>query len=71
MSTLMPSLSLFILSSLVAGTMANKQVLGEEILCKIVKWAVFGTQLVSCSDTGDTGNLMHILCVSSVAKSYS
>lgn len=35
--------SLLIFSSFVAGAMTNKQVLGEEILRKIVKWVVLGT----------------------------
>jgi hypothetical protein len=41
--------------------MRNKQILAEEVLNKVIKLDVLGTQSISRRNTTDTSQLMHIL----------
>ena len=41
--------------------MCNEEIALEEVLCEVVKGAVFGAETVSSSDAGDTGKLVHVL----------
>lgn len=56
---LVPSLRLPARS--IPHSMRQEEVLGEEVLCKIVKGDIFGTETVGGGDAADAGEFMHIL----------
>jgi hypothetical protein len=56
-----PSDSLLLLARTISNSMRQKQVLGKEILCKVVELHILGTESIGCGNPANAGKLVHIL----------